>query len=451
MAANALQLLQRAMDTAGHNISNVNTPGYSRQTVEFKTSMPLTIYSQGWKALGTGTILSSISRVRDAYLEQNARNNAGSLGKYQTLSDALQQIQSVFQEPGDSGIAAAMDQFFDAWSALGSNPSDSGARLQVQSAGATLANRIRSSYAQLSTYGKQLDTQTTATVDRINELGQQIFTLNKEIRGFAATQGTPNDLMDQRDAAVRELSGLIDTKVETFKDGSYSVYVAGYPLVDGIEARSISPKSLDPATGTFTSDGVTFTLHTGSLSGQLQAMQQLQTQKGQLDTLANQLRTQFNTLHQTGIDQDGNTGINFFNDSVPQTGAIDLDLSAEVKASPRAIAAGVSGAPGDGGLALSFSQMRDNAFATLGNKSFHDFYLGNVGLVGSQASYYDNATTTEQGIATQIASQVAAKSGVSLDDEMADLTRFQRSYQAAAKALTIYDQTAQDLINMVNR
>lgn len=450
MAASALRYFQSALETTGHNIANVNTPGYSRQTVEFKTSVPLTLFSQGWKALGTGVTLSSIQRVRDLYLEQNSRDNQGSLGKYETLANALRKIEGTFQEPGENGIAAALDRFFDSWSALGSNPSDSAARVQVQSSGSLLAGKIRSTYGQLFDTKKQIQTDVQVTVDRINELGQQIDSLNKEIRAFTATQGSPNDLLDLRDAAVRELSGLVDTKVERFEDGSYTVYAGGMPLVDSTTTRQL-PSTLDSSNSTFSAYGVTFNVRSGTLAGLLQASNETSAQMAQLDTLANELRTQFNAVHQTGVDLDGNTGNDFFNSVLTSTGAIDFDLSASIKASPRAIVAGASGVPGDGGVALAFSQLRDTGIAALSGRSFHDYYQTSLAQIGSQVSYYEAARMTEQAIADQIESQVQATSGVSLDDEMAEMMRFQRSYQAAAKALTVFDQVAEDLIGMLRR
>lgn len=450
MASNALRLFQRGLDTTGHNIANVNTQGYSRQTVEFKALDPLTYYSEGWKALGQGVGLGAIARIRDGYLEASARNNLANTGKFQTLSATLKQIEGAYNEPGDGGIAAALDKFFDSWSALGSNPNDAGARLGVQNAGTLLTSRVRGTYNSLLTYGIQLSNTATTTVNRINQLSEQIAGLNVQIRQYAATGGHANDLMDQRDAAVREISGLVDTKVEAFQDGSYAVYVANYPIVDSAGSRPM-PTTFDPVASTFDAGGITYTVRGGQLAGVFQAMAEIENQKTQLNTLANEMREQFNTLHATGIDQDGNTGAVFFNDAVPRTGAIDFDLSAAIKASPRAIAAGVSGQPGDGGLALSFSQMRDTSFATLGNRSFQDFYSSNLGAVGTQAAYYDAAAKTEEAVGQQIESQVQAVSGVSLDDEMTEMVRYQRSYQAAARALTVFDQVTEDLIAMLRR
>ena len=95
-ASNALRMFSRAMETAGHNIANVNTPGYSRQTVEFKTNPALTIYSAGWKALGTGVGMSGIERIRNEYLERSSHGNSGSLGKFRTIATMLKSVEGVY-------------------------------------------------------------------------------------------------------------------------------------------------------------------------------------------------------------------------------------------------------------------------------------------------------------------------------------------------------------------
>ena len=249
--------------------------------------------------------------------------------------------------------------------------------------------------------------------------------------------------MDRRDMAVRELSSLIDTQVERFGDGSFAVFVAGHTLVNQAGARPM-PTTFDPGASTFVASGVTYTVRGGQLAGLFQSMSSVETQKTQLDSLANELRTQFNTVHQTGIDQDGNTGTLFFNDTLPQSGAIDFNLSAAVLATPRAIAAGLTGQPGDGGLALSLSQLRDTTVVALGGQTFQAYYQANVGQLGTQAAYYQSAAETEEAVRSQIENQVQAVSGVSLDDEMAEMMRYQRSYQAAARALTVFDQVTEE-------
>ena len=116
-----------------------------------------------------------------------------------------------------------------------------------------------------------------------------------------------------------------------------------------------------------------------------------------------------------------------------------------------AIAAGTTGNAGDGGLALTLAGLRDTAMIALGDQSFHAYYSGNIGRLGTNVSFYESAESTEAAVAAQIANQMASVSGVSLDDEMEDMIRFQRSYQAAARALMVFDQVTEDLINMLRR
>jgi flagellar hook-associated protein 1 FlgK len=170
-----------------------------------------------------------------------------------------------------------------------------------------------------------------------------------------------------------------------------------------------------------------------------------------LDSIANELLTQINSVHATGTNPLGNTGVNFFNDSNPQSGAIDLDLDAAIAADPDAIVSSVTGTPGDGGLALSLSRLRDQTIGALGGKTFGRYFQAMVSDVGTRVAYWESELQTQSAVSDQIDAQVQAVSGVSLDDEMANMLRFQRSYQAAAKALTIFDQIAEDLINMVRR
>jgi flagellar hook-associated protein 1 len=223
-------------------------------------------------------------------------------------------------------------------------------------------------------------------------------------------------------------------------------------LVDSGGARPF-PRTYDAAAGTVTDGSVTYPIRSGELSGLFTGLSQVQGQKAALDQLADSLRATFNPLHQTGVGSNGNTGLDFFNPIVPAlpNGARSFDLGVDVKADPNAIAASTTGKPGDGGLALAFSQLRDDAVASLGGRTFADYFGLQVSTVAGQVSYFESALATEEAVQQQIQNQIQAVSGVSIDDEMADMMRFQRSYQAAAKALTIFDQVAEDLIGMLRR
>ncbi len=450
MASNALRAFQRALDVTGHNISNVNTVGYTRQTIEFKQNDPNRFWSAGTHSLGNGMSVSSVNRIRDAFLEQRRLQATGDTGKFLEMADSLRNIEGLFLEPGGSGIADAMDKFFNAWSALASNPNEPGTRMQVQQAGETLAMRVRTTYQALSDHLSFAETSVTSTLQQVQNLSDQIADLNGQIRQKQAEGMRPNDLQDLRDQAIRDLGQLVDIHTYEQPDGTVNVFMNQLTLVDSAGAIP-TPMTFDTAANTISDGSGTFDVRSGKLRALFETAEQIKIYQSSLDDLANNLRTQVNTVHATGTNPLGATGVGFFNDSVPQSGAIDFALDPAVAADPRAIASSVSGAPGDGGLALALSRLRDQAQAALGNRTFSSFFQDMVGDIGRRAEYWTAQVNTQAAMNEQIEAQIQAVSGVSLDDEMANMLRFQRSYQAAAKALTIFDQTTEDLLNMIRR
>jgi flagellar hook-associated protein 1 FlgK len=450
LSSQALRAFQRGMDVTGHNLANVNTRGYSRQTVEYRTNDPLTFWSNGSFSLGQGATISSINRIRDQFLDGRMQSVQGDMGRFETLSQALGQIEPVFNEPGPNGISTALDRFFNAWSGLASNPGQAANRIEVQQAGATLASRIRNTWTALNQRSTQLSAEMTQVVRDVNDLSQRIADLNHTIREELASGGAPNDLMDQRDIAIEQLANLVNVNTFAAPNGEITVHFGGYPLVDVAGAHQF-PATLN-ASGYTVSDGSrTYPVGGGKLYGLMEAQNKVSSYMSSLDTLANSLREQINTIHATGINQNATTGINFFNQNAvpPQNGAIDFDLSAEVKADVKNIAAGTSGTTGDGGLALSLSGLRNLNVVGLGNQTFSGFYSSFIGQVGRDAEYANVTVETQAAITSQIESQRQSISGVSIDEEMTNLLRLQRSYQAAARALSVFDQMTEELIGLV--
>lgn len=449
VASSALRAFQRAMETVGHNMANVNTKGYSRQVVEFQALEPSNVWSFGRKALGSGTAIHSINRARSEFVEARKQAALGDFGRSTALASGLKGIEGVYQEPGDLGISHALDKFFNAWSALSSNPSDSTTRFNLRQASLTLTQRVRNSYTQLEEIQKTIEGDVNGILDRVNELGNQIAKMNDQIRQSVSMGESPNDLMDQRGLALNELSQLINISTVSQSDGTISVYVSNAALVSQAQHHGL-PTNYDAASGSLLNPpNPNIPIRSGELLGHLQALTRIEQAKGELDAFANQLRTAVNALHTTGTNSQGNTNVRFFNDATPQTGAANFDLDPAILTSHNAIASGTSGNAGDGGLALAISNLRATQITGLGNRTFNGYYRDAVGQLSSDAGYYANFSQTSENVVAQIDEQIQSISGVSLDDEMADLMRFQRSYQAAAKVLSIMDQTTEDLINMV--
>ncbi|MBX7134282.1 MAG: flagellar hook-associated protein FlgK [Fimbriimonadaceae bacterium] len=459
LAGRALRNFQRALDVTGHNIANVNTRGYSRQVAEFSASEPTAFWSNGQKMIGSGVQISSINRIRDMFLEARMRDGQSDLNQYASLASQLDQVQGVFNEPGENGIANALDKFWNAWSGLASNPSDPGAKMQVRLAGETLASRIRTTYSELTRQSNQIGAEIQSTITEVNDIGQQIHDLNNEIRQSLAQGGQPNDLMDQRDVLVERLSGLVNVTTTNFDDGTMAVYISQHTLVEPAAPPTPLPSNVDFANARAGS----IDIKSGRLRGLFDAQLKIEggtvgvsTVKGyktMLDDLANELRTQINAVHKT-IANPLDITERFFADAPignPQTGAVDFDLDAHIKADASQILAGDPTKPGDGSIALQLSAMRDSLQGTLSGKSFNSFYSEMISNLGREAQFFSAKAEAQDSVVSQIETQRQSVSGVSIDDEMANMLRFQRSYQAAAKLLTIFDQVTEDLIGMVRR
>lgn len=441
----ALRAFQRGLDVTGHNISNANTVGYSRQLVNYSAN-PADLYfsPNGAFQIGTGVSVQDVARVRDFLTDRSMWNSNGEMGRFHALATSLSALEGAFPEPGDAGISAALGKFFDAWSGLASNPSDPAAKLAVQQAGLTLTSRVRQTYAGLSEQGEGLTTRLNGALDRVDQLSATIAELNDQIVAKLATGASPNDLLDQRDQAVEELSGLMDVQVHVYEDGSMAVYSGQISLVNGTASFALS-REVDASRGTLGG----FPIGGGEIAGLLQSQATETSYRNSLDAFANELRTSINGLHSTGIGAGGLTGVLFFADSDPQTGAADFDLSSDIKTDAGKIMSGTSGAAGDGSLALALSRLRAGSIAGLGGKSFASYYGELVAQVGSDSAYYADQVETQAAVMASIENRRQAISGVNLDDEMTNMLRFQRSYQAAAKALQVLDGVTEDLLGLI--
>ena len=448
IASSALRSFQTAMAVTGNNLANVNTEGYSRQIVNFEDSVSNPYFDQGLHGLGQGVNIASITRIRDTYLEDTRNKNASDQGKSGVLSGGLQAIDHIFGEPGSGGIASSLDGLFNSFSALAADPS-SGAKLaSARAAGQNLADNIRSKFASLGTVANQANQDVVQTVTDINNLGKKIADLNVKIGQHVGT--TSNDLLDQRDKAVNQLAQLVDIKVTRVNNNVINVSAGSYALVDG-GASTPLPPGYSAATSSITAGPNSYPVRGGKLAGQFALLNSIQTQKAQLDTLANNLRTQVNAVHQAGKNSLGQSGVQFFGDvtSGAQSGAIDFDLSTAVKADYNAIATGTSGKPGDGGISQNIADLRSSTVFNLGGKNFADYFQANITAMANDASYQNGQDATNAALGTQINNQVQSNSGVSVDEEMTNMVKLQRSYSASAKMITVYDQMLQTTIEMV--
>jgi flagellar hook-associated protein 1 FlgK len=217
---------QQAIDVTSHNISNASTDGYSRQRVEMKaTSAALPGLSGGTVVgqMGTGVQVTSIDRIRDSFLDYQTRVETGVNGQYTNMDKFLSQVNSVINEPSDTGISTTMGSFFDAWNTLATSPQDSGSRTSVAQQALAVTNQLNQTYTQLENIKSDAQSTIQSTVSDVNSMLTQLNSLNSQIQQVNVSGNNPNDLMDQRDLLLDQLSAKFGINVTSKQNDGIDV------------------------------------------------------------------------------------------------------------------------------------------------------------------------------------------------------------------------------------
>ena len=320
VGSSALNSMQRAIATTGHNIANVNTEGYSRQEVLLGTRTPEKV---GQVEIGTGVEVSNIRRAHDQFLMADVQSRSSSNGYFQLYAKTAQNIDGLLADPS-TGIAPAIDKFFAAMEAVASNPSSAPERQVMLSEAEMLAQRFNYVDTRLSEFAGELNTRMANMTDNINALAIDIAQLNESIVALSSgSRGAPNDLLDRRDQAITDLSELIGVQKATQEDGSINVLIGkGQRLVIGNNAeqlRMVLPAAQDGPSQLFLSvpsgaeSEVTAKLTGGELGGVLDAGAKLVNKaRREVGLLAVGVTETFNRQHSQGSDLNGDQGEAFF-------------------------------------------------------------------------------------------------------------------------------------------
>ena len=318
IGSRALTANLAALQVIGHNIANVNTEGYSRQSVNMVSSGYQTL---GGNYYGKGAEIGTVSRTHSAYLTREAQLTSAVAASDTERLQRLQQLETLFPT-GESGLGSAVNDMLNAWSDVASSPTNLPARVVALARGEELSARMRDTASQVDSLAYNGRQQAQSTVASINRLAQGIALANQRIIENQGQTGEPNDLMDQRDALMAELSQYVQTTTIAADDGSLSVFVAGsQPLVLGQKANALALER-DPVDATqssiaFVQGSVSHTLPDATIGGQLGGLmtflrQDLTAVQNELGRMALALSTSMNTQHSLGVDLTGNAGGDFF-------------------------------------------------------------------------------------------------------------------------------------------
>jgi flagellar hook-associated protein 1 len=249
---------QAALYTTGHNIANANTPGYTRQRVNFQQTEPYPAPAMNRPQIpgqmGTGVEAGSIQRVREGFLDLQYRGENNKFGYWSARSDAITKMEDIMNEPSDNGLAKTMDQFWQSLQDLSVNPENEGSRAVVRQRGIAVADTFHYLHSSLSQIQKDIGSQIGVSVTEINSIAEQISQINKQISEIEPHGYLPNDLYDERDRLLDQLSQFVEVKIEAkpvggnalkIAEGTYNVSIVDskgheYSLVTGDSYQKVS-------------------------------------------------------------------------------------------------------------------------------------------------------------------------------------------------------------------
>ncbi len=555
VAKSALFASQLALQTTANNVANAGTPGYSRQRVDLREATPETLPVG---QVGTGVTVDGIRRLRDQFLDQQFSQAQQALGEYQAEQSTLAGIEGLLGEPSENGLQASLSRFFASLSDLASYPSDLTTRQTVLEQAQVLAGDFNRLSTGLSNMKRNLESEIESRVSDANDLLRDIASLNGQVLTVTVAGGSPNALMDRRDALLDDLAQLLSVTRQTRADGTVQVSLAGGGgiLVDGSTAATLGAQ-LSPTADDYqmTLGGSVVIPAGGTIAGLLHSRNDpadyVKYAQTQLDDLASTLIQQMNRLQATGAGMAGlesatsqnavsdaaiplgAAGLPFpvtapgsfsvfvydpvtgavsasgtvnitstttLNDVASQLGAIGglttsvsggvLEVSAATGSTfrfandtsdvlaalgmnpfftgttartiavnpallsdPRLLStatpdpgSGLVGA-GDNSAVLTMAGLRQAALMDGGTATLQDFYASTVGAVGSRAAAMNRRFESQDLVLRTIRNQREQVSGVSLDEEMTDLIRYQHAFEASARLIRIVDELLDTVVN----
>ncbi|MDN4620370.1 flagellar hook-associated protein FlgK [Paenibacillus sp. PsM32] len=492
-----------SLNTVAHNIANADTVGYSRQVVHTSATNPLeaVAFKNATSAgqIGTGVEATSVQRVRSLFLDTQYRGENSSLSSWTTKTDTLSKLETVINEPSDTGMQTVLNNFWSAWSDLSNNPQSTTNQKILKEKTLSLTDSMNQMSKQLDTLSTDLTSSINLDTTTVNSLLSTVGSLNQSIMSIESLGNDANDLRDQRDYAVDQLSKYGNVTTTELSDG-YQINFGGQVGVTGSTVTPVTAASLQTAYqggtltsgemhGLFTSrdqyvvdqksklDQLANTLANGELTVNLPAGSVIpngtilngvtysdeagnRTLKSSLSVTVNGI----NGLQKLGYNSAGDQGTDFFtaSDSGGTITAGNITLNSSLQKDPSLIAFSLRTTgtgdnekvvAGNGGLALIMSELQNTKmnFGTSTATTVQDYFNSMVGELGVDSAEAKRQTQNAQTLTDQVDSNRQSVSGVSLDEEMSDLLKFQHAYSASSRFMTTMDQLLDRLINSTGR
>ncbi len=533
----ALQAQKKSIETTGHNIANANNEDFSRQKAVQTTKQPNLLPGSDFQK-GSGVKVADIERIQDEFINQQVREESQEAGYWNQIQQGMERVESILNEPSDSGLQSAFDSFWNSLQDLNTNPSDTATRAAVKNQGMVLTKAFRNINEQMADYKRSLNGDVDKTVNEINSIADRISKYNKQITTALASNNKPNDLLDKREALFNELNELVSVKGSKDKIGNLNITVDGKKLVSKFDTNTLKTQKHgtyeDKIVANLNGNEVEVNPQGGELKGIMEVRDtEIPNYLDKVDDMAKGLEKQFNKKHSNGFDLNGDTGNDFFQinnsydrasrgievhsdikadgginkiaagnfsedpdvasaaiknsanidsskyykakisegtthdfdyeivntdtDTVVDSGSInkgnEVDLSASEGFELTINKTGETNInfnknPGNGNNASSLAEAI-NQDKVLNGTTITDNYQALISTVGVNAQRADQMKSSQQDLVKQLGNIKESVSGVSLDEEMANMVKYQQGYNAAAKLITKTDEMLQTLMGMV--
>lgn len=411
-AKSGMNVSQVAIQTTSHNISNINTPGYSRQRVNQSASSPYSMPGKnsnfGAGQIGTGAQIDDVTRIRNSFYDYQYRSESHQYGNTSVKYEYFKNIEGIFNEPSDTAISSSLNSFFNSWSELSKDPQSSGVKSVVIENGKYLSNSINSAFKRLESLEEGLDKQSEYIMGEVNSMLSQLDKLEKNIKIIQGSGKSPNDFLDQRDQLLDNLSFKLNINDKDVKATLKKAYDAnGKVTLDDL-----------------TKSGVKIS---GELEGTLSMKQEINKYKDGLKQLSNTITSNVNKAAGQDIfkAKDGEL----------------ISINPEMLQEPEKINVTAD-------IALKVYELKSEKVNINGkDMTINTFYNSMIQDLGQSSAAVIRDESNQSKLLENIDSSRSSVSGVSLDEEMISLVQLQHTYSANAKVMSTIDSLLDVVVN----
>jgi len=449
LSNDGIMAAQGGLNVTGQNVTNASTPGYVQENPIFDTV----------QGTASGVVFEGASRQANQYTLNGVVTQSGLLGQSTSESTALTAVQSVFSQNGSTPLADDMNALFKAFQDLSGDAGDSSARQQVLAQGQTLASDFNSASAGLATQSSNIVQQIGGLLGTTNQQLQQLGTLNVAIEKSLALGQDASSLQNQREQILTQLGTSIGAKGIVNAKGGMTVFAGGMALVDDSSVTSLSAGQ-DPTTGNVqvfatspkgAKQEITNGFQSGNLAGLIQVHNtEIPSVNSQLDQVAFDFANAVNSVNQSGVGLDGSTGNKLFDVPATATGAAhSICLDPAVANNPNAIAASTTagGLPAGNDNAVALAQISEQSIGAGGTPTSRIADI--VGNVGTLTETANNSQTLYTNTLSQAQTMQDSATGVNMQQELTNLTKFQNAYEASVRVLQTANTLMSDLMTAI--